>query len=101
MSHFAKWHAYASKYIGDNTADIVVGPLVSICKNDLVQTSQLRGNVLSILSCVTASVGINYSPQQLYPITLSMINASLVSTARNMHPFLIEDALNLWLTLLR
>ena len=45
MSNFAKWHAYASKHIGDNTADLVVGSLVSICKNDLVQISQLRGNV--------------------------------------------------------
>ena len=30
-----------------------------------------------------------------------MISTSLGSTARNMHPFLIEDALNLWLTLVR
>ena len=89
------------KHIGDNTADIVVGPLVSIWENALEQKSHLRGNVLSILSCVATSVGTNYSQQQLHSIALPMISTSLGSTARNMHPFLIEDALNLWLTLVR
>ena len=90
----------AGKEINASTADATVGPLAAIWQNSIDQNLLLRRNVLSILVIVASAVGKDHSGK-LHPVALPMINHALDPATRAEHMFLIDDALMLWLTLLR
>jgi len=86
--------------INYNIANAIVSPLQIIWQNSVDQNLQLRSEVLSILSCTASSVGIE-QVEKLHSIALPMIDTVLDPKNQDELFFLVEDALKLWLTLLR
>ena len=86
--------------ITDRTANAAVEPLVQIWSNAVDQNALLRRDVLSILSSLAQAVGTDGSAR-MHPIALPMIGAAIDPALRKDNVFLAEDALGLWLALLR
>ena len=86
--------------MNEGTANAAVGPLTQIWSEAVDQNALLKRDVLSILSCIAQGVGSELSVH-LHPIALPMLDFVLDPTQREDSLFLIEDALGLWLALLR
>jgi len=86
--------------MSETTANAAVGPLPQIWSEAVDQNALLKRDVLSILSCIAQAVGSELS-FRLHPIAIPMLNAALDPAQREDNLFLTEDALGLWLSLLR
>jgi len=86
--------------IDGETATAITSPLSQIWDNSVDENLLLRRSVISILSSVTVLVGKSHV-FELHPIVLPLINHALDPKTQDLNSFLIEDALDLWLILLR
>ena len=86
--------------ISGQIADITVIPLHHIWETSVDDHLQLRSEVLSILSLIASFVGVEHV-DKLHPIALPMIDFIFDPQNKHENYFLMEDALKLWLTLLR
>lgn len=99
MSLVALIISYSGSSITDETANATVAPLLDIWENAGEQ-NLLRKEVLSILSHVAAAVGSDRSAL-LHSTVGPMIDFSLNPANKLECIYLVEDALALWLSILR
>ena len=97
---FVLTYIIGCRAMSEATANAAVGPLTQIWSEAVDQNALLKRDVLSILSCIAQAVGSEQSVH-LHPIALPMLDAALDPAQREDNLFLTEDALGLWLSLLR
>lgn len=81
-------------------ANAAVSPLSNIWDASCGERVLLRRSILAILVVVISSLGPT-GVDSLLPIVIPIIASSLDSRTRTEHSFLVEEALVLWLTILR
>ena len=86
--------------ISESAANAAVMPLSAVWENAVGQYSSLRRDILSILTSVAVAIGKDLAPR-LTPVALPAIDQSLNPSYQDQNLVLVEDALTLWLTLLR
>lgn len=77
-----------------------VAPLPSVWDGSNGERVLLRRNVISILVVVASSLG-SADVERLLPIMLPIIASSLDPRTSTEHSFLVDEALLLWLTIIR
>ena len=86
--------------ITPETANTAVGPLTQIWSNAVEQNALLKKDVLAILSSLVQAVGSGASAQ-LHPVAVPMIDTALDPALSEQNLFLVEEALGLWLAIVR